>query len=660
MGASISLDFPRKSRRPRQALPTANAKPEVQYSEATKVVHRNDDLMTLDRVNQYSIHKLLGRGSYGSVYQAVDAEGQLVAIKVLDFSLLKRKPALHERVLQDSMREIAVMKRVLHPHCVQLFEVIDDVTKDRSFLVMEMLQGGTVLETANLPPSLDYLPESCARVVFRDLLLGLEYLHSNGILHRDIKPENMVYVKRPPWSRTVLGSKQRVRKSMQTVQRTASVTNALTAAAEEASRKQAAQDAEEQEAHDAAEQAGKQALDEISTYQERQRRKISMKQAGVGMRANKIFSSRTSHGIAPTASLGEASMTGAVDSLATDRRSSGNGESSLDHVALSFASDSSGNIQRGSKTSCNRKQKETTPGPSLDEFSVQERYATATIKLLDFGVAHMCEISQSVDASGKEIEYADDAVKTATGTPAFFAPEMCRKGGYNGFKADMWAAGVTLCLISGGALPFAADNMPEMFRRIQEEPPRLPPKASKPLIKLLNQLLAKEPELRPTWTALRQNSWLTKDETFPLPENLNLNIQVSEDDIRNAFSTFGSALTVVKLKSKLMGRVNESRASKLAESEQSASFAKEVSDVTVSDDASPGARRKVSFKDEASHSNVSLVSSEHVLPPPIASPSPALASTASSCTRRPSLPAPTPPAPAPSQGKPMHPAMLKR
>ena len=44
----------------------------------------------------------------------------------------------------------------------------------------------------NLPPGQEHLPESAARQIFRDLLIGLEYLHAQGIIHRDIKPENIL------------------------------------------------------------------------------------------------------------------------------------------------------------------------------------------------------------------------------------------------------------------------------------------------------------------------------------------------------------------------------------------------------------------------------------------------------------------------------------
>ena len=51
------------------------------------------------------------------------------------------------------------------------------------------------------------------------------------------------------------------------------------------------------------------------------------------------------------------------------------------------------------------------------------------------------------------------------GTPAFYAPEMCTKGDYRGRPADMWACGVTLCMLVGGSLPFEADNLPALFDR---------------------------------------------------------------------------------------------------------------------------------------------------------------------------------------------------
>lgn len=67
--------------------------------------------------------------------QGTDKNGLKVAIKVLDRSV--RNVMLKRKREEEMMREIAVMKKLMHPHCVQLFEVIDDAKNDRTFLVME-------------------------------------------------------------------------------------------------------------------------------------------------------------------------------------------------------------------------------------------------------------------------------------------------------------------------------------------------------------------------------------------------------------------------------------------------------------------------------------------------------------------------------------------
>ncbi|EOD38483.1 hypothetical protein EMIHUDRAFT_224579 [Emiliania huxleyi CCMP1516] len=91
-----------------------------------------------------------------------------------------------------------------------------------------------------------------------------------------------------------------------------------------------------------------------------------------------------------------------------------------------------------------------------------------------------------VAGSSRKSEPAGQWMEKATGTPAFYAPEMCVKGGYLGKPADIWAAGVTLCQLTGSN-PFAAPDLPETFRRIQTEEPTLPGHASPELLALLRR-----------------------------------------------------------------------------------------------------------------------------------------------------------------------------
>ncbi|ODN87084.1 CAMKK/CAMKK-META protein kinase [Cryptococcus wingfieldii CBS 7118] len=92
-------------------------------------------------------------------------------------------------------REVAVMKKIDHPNLVHLYEAISVPTADALFLVLEYMPGGTLMkiqigqDDATTHPPFDVWQ---TREYFRQLCLGLEYLHANDVVHRDIKPDNVL------------------------------------------------------------------------------------------------------------------------------------------------------------------------------------------------------------------------------------------------------------------------------------------------------------------------------------------------------------------------------------------------------------------------------------------------------------------------------------
>lgn len=158
-------------------------------------------------INQYSLLQSLGEGSYGKV-KLCTHKGKYYAVKIYRKMLLRKRKgyfrdssgALAVRTaMEDVAREIALMKKLKHVNVVRLFEVIDDEFNNKLYMVLDYCARGQLMgwdeDSQNFffPWSdTQKLPEELLRKLTRDMICGLEYLHSRKIVHRDIKPQNVV------------------------------------------------------------------------------------------------------------------------------------------------------------------------------------------------------------------------------------------------------------------------------------------------------------------------------------------------------------------------------------------------------------------------------------------------------------------------------------
>jgi len=89
------------------------------------------------------------------------------------------------------------------------------------------------------------------------------------------------------------------------------------------------------------------------------------------------------------------------------------------------------------------------------------------------------------------------------GTPAYVAPEIIAKKGYDGAKADIWSRGVILFVLTVGYLPFQDANLMAMYRKIYKGEFKCPPWFSSSVVKLVSRLLEPNPRTRITIPSLR-------------------------------------------------------------------------------------------------------------------------------------------------------------
>lgn len=110
----------------------------------------------------------------------------------------------------------------------------------------------------------------------------------------------------------------------------------------------------------------------------------------------------------------------------------------------------------------------------------------------------------------------DGLLHTTCGTPAYVAPEVIGKKGYDGAKADIWSCGVILFVLLAGYLPFQDDNLVAMYRKIYRGDFKCPPWFSSEARRLITKMLDPNPSTRITAAKIMETSWFRKS----LPKNL--------------------------------------------------------------------------------------------------------------------------------------------
>uniref|UniRef100_A0A2C9JP73 Serine/threonine-protein kinase PLK4 n=1 Tax=Biomphalaria glabrata TaxID=6526 RepID=A0A2C9JP73_BIOGL len=132
----------------------------------------------------YQVLNLLGTGGFANVYRArSNLTGKEVAIKMIDKKRMKAS-GMSGRV----KKEVEIHSRLKHPSVLELYNFFEDA--NYVYLVLELCHNGELqryLQSLSQP-----FTEEEARRLMRQIVEGILYLHSHGILHRDLSLSNLL------------------------------------------------------------------------------------------------------------------------------------------------------------------------------------------------------------------------------------------------------------------------------------------------------------------------------------------------------------------------------------------------------------------------------------------------------------------------------------
>ncbi|KAI9100691.1 hypothetical protein DFS34DRAFT_615441 [Phlyctochytrium arcticum] len=140
-----------------------------------------------DRIDDYEIKEMLGKGGFGLVHRAVcknaGLAGKEVAIKMIDKRLMKAA-----NMTLRVANEVEVHWQLHHPSILSLYNYFEDPSY--VYLVMELCRNGELYGYIHRRG--EPLREEEARGVMTQIVRGVLYLHANGIIHRDLKLSNLL------------------------------------------------------------------------------------------------------------------------------------------------------------------------------------------------------------------------------------------------------------------------------------------------------------------------------------------------------------------------------------------------------------------------------------------------------------------------------------
>jgi len=156
---------------------------ESQPSPQRSVYQQTTNQSNLHLSQRYTKTRVIGRGTYGTVYKGIDNEtSETVAIKIIDLDST-------EDDINDIMKEIIALRECDSKYVTQYYHSFN--IGPELWIVMEYLGGGSVHDFLDAKRKTG-IEEQHIAIILKEVVSGLNYLHSRKKIHRDIKAANIL------------------------------------------------------------------------------------------------------------------------------------------------------------------------------------------------------------------------------------------------------------------------------------------------------------------------------------------------------------------------------------------------------------------------------------------------------------------------------------
>ena len=155
--------------------------PSAKFRKTTKVI---GSTFMLDE--RYQIQEALGSGAYGVVVSAKDTKtNECIAIKKIE------KAFEHSTYTKRTLRELKIMRLLEHENIIRIKSIQLPRSReefDEIYVMLELMET----DLSSIIKSPQPLSDEHVQFFLYQILRGLKYMHSAGILHRDLKPRNLL------------------------------------------------------------------------------------------------------------------------------------------------------------------------------------------------------------------------------------------------------------------------------------------------------------------------------------------------------------------------------------------------------------------------------------------------------------------------------------